>query len=89
MTKRYCDICGWKTPGSKIFVKFKGTWLGIGFQCNLCGKIHADDFPRLYLLKEDAVKIKIGKSKIEDYQPKRGGRPTKNVTLFLDEIKGK
>lgn len=85
MTNRYCDICGWKTPGVKIFVKWKGRWTGIGHQCNLCGKIHADDFPRLFLLKEDAEKIRDGHATINDYQPKKSA--TRNVTLFVEKPK--
>ena len=72
--RRYCMLCGWDTPSWAVYVRMKvetERWkrVTVGWMCQLCGKVYAQAFPVLYLLKDDAEKVKTGERKIIDYQP--------------------
>ena len=70
MTNNYCDICGWKTPSYSVNTRIKKRSVKIGYMCGLCGKIHTM-FPVLFLLSEDALKVKENILEIDNYRPKK------------------
>lgn len=69
MTNRFCDLCGWETPSLGISTRIKKKRVQIGWICQCCGKIHAKHFPTLFLLRDDALRIKRGERKLSEFQP--------------------
>ncbi len=69
MTNRFCELCGWETPSLGVFTRFKKKTVQIGHICQCCGKIHPRHFPTLFLLKDDALKVKSGEKQLQDFHP--------------------
>lgn len=80
MTKRFCDLCGWKTPSTSIYIVWKKKRVNIGYMCLVCGKTHTRHFPKLMLLRDDALAIKEGKRKLIEFQPRTDA--TKKLTTL-------
>jgi hypothetical protein len=49
----------------------------------MCGKIHTRHFPKLMLLRDDALAIKEGKRKLFEFQPRTDA--TKKLTTSTND----